>query len=583
MALTDHIIPERTRTLYRRLLLDGAREHWVGYAVGIGLLFIVSGATAAMAYIMKDVINELFVERRQEMIQWIAFLVMGIFVVRGLATYGNAMILARIGNKIIAKLQRRMFRHLLAQGAEYYDTHSIGDVVVRFSNNVGSARAAIDLLILSVGRDLVSLLALVGVMVVQNGTMSLVAVVVAPPAVIAVGWLTQRVKRIARQAIDANARIISRVREGYQGGRVIKAFNLEDHMIEGMDREITEVRGLSDKAVKYATLTVPMMDLAGGFAVGAVIAFAGWRIASGADDPGAFFSFLTALLLAYEPARRLARFQVQLQAHLVGVELMYEFLDRPAQEAPADRPKLAVTEGQIAFQKVSFAYGEASAVEDLSLICPGGKVTALVGASGAGKTTVFELIERLREAQAGQILIDGQDIAALDLADLRRHIALVNQQNFLFAGTLRENIRLGRLDASDAEIEAAAKAANAHEFIMEHADGYDRVMGDEAGLSGGERQRLAIARAMLREAPILLLDEATSALDAASEARVNEALGRLMQGRTTLVIAHRLATVRDADQICVLDRGRLIEQGTHRDLIAQKGAYARLHALQFAD
>ena len=582
MALIDRLISPDTRVQYRRLLWDEARDYWQHYAAAMVLLLLVSAATGGTAWIVKDVINELFVNQNAGLIVWIAAGVTGLFVVRGLATYGSAVILARVGNRIVARLQRRAFAHLLRQNAEFYDQYTLGDVMARFAGAANSARGAIDLLVMSIGRDLVSLVALIAVMVIQNPAMSLIAVVIAPPAVLVVGWLTGRVKTITRASIEAGASITTQAREVYQGARVVKAFGLEDHLSGVMDRKIEEVRGLANQSVRYSTLTVPMMDLLGGLAIGSFIAFAGWRIASEAQDAGAFFSFLAALLMAYEPARKLARFQVQLQAQMVGVGLLYEFLDRPGTQVQAstgDGPDLG--QGAVALNDIRFAYGDRPALNGLTLEAPGGKVTALVGPSGAGKSTVFELLTRFRIPDSGDIRIGSHAIGDIALADLRRNIALVGQQTFLFAGTIRDNIRLGRLDATDAEIEDAARAANAHDFIQALPQGYDSPVTDDGGLSGGERQRIAIARAMLRRAPILLLDEATSALDAESERAVQDALGRLMQDRTTLVIAHRLATVRNADVIHVIEAGCVAESGTHDALLAKDGIYAGLYRLQF--
>ena len=586
MALIDRLINPEDRVLYHRIVMENAAGHWRGYAISMGLLLMVSGSTAAMAWIMRDVINGLFVDKDLAAIRVIAIMVVGIFLIRGIATFGNAVILTKIGNQIVAALQKRMFDHLLRQDARFYDKFSLGDVYVRFGGGASSIRGVIELLILSLGRDVVSLISLVAVMVIQNPSLSLISVLVAPPAILGVGWLSKKVKALTRQSIDAGARIMNRVREVYQGARVVKAFTLEDHIGAKMHEEILYVRALANQSVRYSTLTVPMMDILGGAAIGGVIAFAGWRLTEGAADPGAFVSFLTALLLAYEPARRLARLKIQLDAQMVNVKLMYGFLDEPATEVDLDRRSgvdlSAGAEGAtIRLNDVRFAYGDRPALNGLTLEAPGGKVAALVGASGAGKTTVFEMLTRFRIPDSGSITLGGHAIGDLALADLRSNIALVGQQTFLFSGTIRENIRMGRLDATDAEIEAAARAANAHEFIIDRPGGYENVVTDDGGLSGGERQRIAIARAMLREAPILLLDEATSALDAESEARVQEALARLMVGRTTLVIAHRLATIRNADVIHVMDAGQVVESGTHDALLARGGFYNRLHDLQF--
>ncbi|MEL7470173.1 MAG: ABC transporter ATP-binding protein [Pseudomonadota bacterium] len=585
MALLDQIISRESRENYRRLLLDGARQHWKGYAMAIGLLLVVSWSTAMMAYIMKDVVNELVDNEDAVLVAWIAAAVTGLFLVRGFATYLNAVILMRIGNKIVARLQERLFNHLLQQDTEFYDQHSLGDVMIRFNGTANAARAAIELLIVSLGRDLVSLIGLIVVMFIQDFYLSLIVLLIGPLAALAVGWLTKRVKEIAYRMLTATVRITDGVKEIFLGARIVKAFKLEDHMYEKMSSLVHDVRRLSDDAIKYQTATVPMMDILGGLAVGSVIAYAGWQVATGSQDLGTIVSFIAALLMAYEPARRLARFQVQLNTHMVGVEIMYTFLDSPAGSPPQQgAAPLAPGPRAIALKDVVFAYGETPALNGLSIACPAGKVTALVGASGAGKSTVFDLIERFRSPQSGTVEIDGRDIADTNLADLRDVIAMVNQQTYLFSGSIRENIRFGRLNATDAEVEAAARAANAHEFIAARPGGYDsEIANDGSGLSGGERQRIAIARAILRDAPILLLDEATSALDAETEARIQEAFARLMKGRTTLVIAHRLATVRNAHVIHVLDRGKLLESGTHDQLIERGGHYAYLYDLQFRE
>ncbi|TVQ54634.1 MAG: ABC transporter ATP-binding protein [Rhodobacteraceae bacterium] len=569
--------------LLLRLLAENGRAHWRGYALALALMAVAAGATALSAWIMRDVINEIFVARRRDMVVLIAAGVAAIFTVKGAATYGQQRILSRIGNRIVADVQMRLFDHVQRQRVDFFDQYAFGDVATRIGNNARSARLAIDLVATSLGRDLLSVIALSLVMVVQNPKLSIIALLVAPPAVLGVGRLVRRVKKIARQEFQSLTEVLGTVKETAQGARVIRAFGLEGLMRARMAKAVDGVRRRADGVARLSAATGPLMDTLAGFAIAAVILIAGNQVIGGRSDAGSFFAFVTALLLAYDPAKRLAKLNVALQTHLVGVDLMYQLLDSPARIADAPGAKaLPAARGEVRFEGVRFRYGDAPALDGVDLTARAGEVTALVGPSGAGKSTVFALIERFYDPDAGRVTIDGVDIREVDAASLRAAIAYVGQDAFLFDVSVRDNIRMGRLDATDAEIEAAARAANAHAFIAALPGGYDAPVGENgARLSGGQRQRIAIARAMLRGAPILLLDEATSALDAESEAAVAEALERLMAGRTTIAIAHRLATVRHAAAIHVLDHGQVVESGTHATLTAKGGLYARLAALQF--
>jgi subfamily B ATP-binding cassette protein MsbA len=580
-ALDD---PDSDVGLVRRLLAETARTHVRAYLWAMLCMGGVAAATAASAWILRDVINDIFIERRGEMIAPIGFAVCAIFIVKGLATYGQSVIMARIGAGIVAQVQKRIARHVLGQSLAFYDGAVAGDLTTRVAHNAAAARDLINSLVTAAGRDALSVLALVGVMIVQDPGLALLALLVAPPAVIGTAWLMRRVKGLAKAEFLSQARIVSTMNQAVRGVRVVKAYRLEGRIGGELEDAIDDVEARSVGIARLRALSSPLMETLGGLAISAVILWAGWRVVALGGDPGSFFSFIAAFLLAYEPAKRLARLNVAMQARLVGVRLLYELLDTPntLQEAPDARP-LRLSGGAVRLEDVSFAYGSAPALRGLTLEAEAGRVTALVGPSGSGKSTVFNLIARFYDADEGAVTIDGQDVRGLTFESLRGALALVTQDSFLFDGTVRENVLAGRPDADDAALEQAARDANLDEFLPRLPGGWEAQVGEGGGrLSGGQRQRVAIARAMLRDAPILLLDEATSALDAESEAHVQEALGRLMQGRTTLVIAHRLSTIRNADRIVVLDGGRAVESGDHAALVAADGAYRRLHDLQFA-
>jgi len=575
--------PDGTVQTIKRLLSENIRAYIPRYALAFVFMGFVAATTAASAWIMKDVINEVFINRDKEMIYVIAGAVIAIFTLKGASTYGQMVVLSRVGNAIVADLQKKLFKRLTEQDQAYFDRMSLPELSIRVNSGAGAARSVIDMLVLSLGRDVLTLIGLVLVMVVQDPLMSLLALVIMPPAVVGVSLLVKRVKTYAKRQVVSNAKIGMTLQETVLGVRIVKAFGIESAMQKRMAASIAEVQSQSNKIASLTARTSPLMETLGGFAIALVIFYGGFSVVELGKDPGAFFAFITALLLAYDPARRLARLNVNLGKAIVGVRLMYELIDEePDLVKVEDAPEMKVTAGQVALEDVRFSYGEGAALTGLSLTAEGGKTTALVGASGAGKSTVFALIERFYDPQSGRIVIDDQPVEAVSMSSLRGNIAYVSQESYLFNMSVRDNISVGKPDATPAQIEAAARAANAHDFVMELPSGYDTLAGQGGGrLSGGQRQRIAIARAMLRDAPILLLDEATSALDAESESKIQSALETLMAGRTTLVIAHRLSTVRHAHRIHVLDQGRVIESGSHDDLFEHDGIYRRLCELQF--
>jgi ATP-binding cassette, subfamily B, bacterial MsbA len=572
-----------TLALIRRLLVDEALTHWPLYAMAFVLMGIAAAATALTAYLLGTMTNEAYVKHNFHGIVVIGVVAMVIFAVKGFATYGGTVTLSRIGNRIVADNQRRMFDKLLHENMSFFADRHSSEFIARLTTGASAVSSVLNLLITAIGRDLMSLIGLVIVMITQDPIMSLGGLIVAPPAIFFLRKLVRRVRNIARLQFTSGTRIIETMQEALQGLRMVKAFSLEDEMQRRLDVSVSAVERDSNKMARVSNRSGPLMETLGGFAVALTMIYGGYRgIASGAT-PGQFVSFLAAFLLAYEPAKRLARLNMDLNNGLVGVRVLYEIIDSPPGESQdSERPPLRLANARLEFADVRFAYRAGTPVlRGMSFVAQPGKLTALVGPSGGGKSTVLDLILRFYTVDSGRILIDDQDIANVSRASLRQQIAYVGQVVQLFRGSIRDNIALGRLGASEAEIVAAAKAAHAHDFISGFPLGYDTPVGEHGlQLSGGQRQRIAIARALIKNAPIILLDEPTAALDSESEQYVQEALAELRKGRTTLVIAHRLSTITHADNILVVEAGQVVESGRHDELLRKSGRYASFYRLQ---
>jgi ATP-binding cassette, subfamily B, bacterial MsbA len=560
--------------MLKRILAENGRDYVGTYAFAIACLVIVALTTAFTAWIMEAVVNEAFANQRADVVWLICGSILVAFVLRGLASYGQAVALAKVGNNLVARYQRRLFDHLMALSVGFFSDMRSAQIAAQISQNVTGIRDVLNLTITSLSRDLLTLIALIGVMLSKDAVLTLVVFLVAPPLLIALRYISKRLRSATRESVELNSHVLGAMQETVQGITIVKAFTMEDQLrgrmqvlIDGAERRANRIVGLTER-------TSPLTETLAGIAISGVLAYAAFRSIYGDVLPGAFFAFVTALLLAYEPAKRLARLQVNLERAIVNARMIYEILDIEP---------LAVADARIVFDGVSFSYKPGEPIlTDVSFTAEAGRTTALVGPSGAGKSTVISLIPRFHDPQAGRIVIDGQDIAHVTKASLRGAIAYVSQQPYLFEGTIRDNLRYGRPDASDGEIEAAARQAHAHDFILAQPQGYDTPVGENGiTLSGGQRQRLSIARALVRNAPVLLLDEATSALDTESEALVQSALETAMAGRTVIVIAHRLSTIARADKIIVMQHGRVAEEGRHDELARrQEGIYARFHRMQ---
>ncbi len=568
----------------KRIIAENGRDHIRGYIFAIICLATVALTTAFTAWIMESVVNEAFANKRADLVWLICGSILAAFVLRGLASYGQAVTLSKIGNNIVARYQRRLFAHLMTLSLGYFTESRSAHLAAQISQNINGIRDVLNLTVTSTARDLLSLIALIGVMIFKDPMLTLIVFVVAPPLLYALRYISKRLRAATKEAIIFNSHVLGAMQETVQGIAIVKAFTMEEQLERKVGTTIDAAEKRSNRIARLSERTSPLTETFAGLAISSVLAYAAFRSIYGDMLPGAFFSFVAALLMAYEPAKRLAKLQVQMERAVVNARMIYEILDmQPHQREKPGAADLAITDASIEFRGVTFAYGDGEKVlKGIDFVAEGGKTTALVGPSGAGKSTVITLIPRFYDPSSGEILIDGQNIADVTKASLRKHIAYVSQQPYLFEGTIRDNIRYGRPDATDAEIEDAARLAYAHDFITAQPLGYDTPVGENGvTLSGGQRQRLSIARALVRNAPILLLDEATSALDTESEAAVQKALDQAMHGRTVVVIAHRLSTVIKADKIIVMHEGRIAEEGTHESLAQRPdGLYARLNNLQ---
>ena len=576
--------PENTpaRALYGRLVREAVTPYAGWFAVAVLCMGAIAVSTAALAWLMDPVVNRVFVERRADLLWPIGLGVFATFAIKGAATYGQTVIMTRAGQTILTDLQNRLFRHLLRMDLNFFASNRTGALISRLTTDINAMRVAVSTALTALGRETLSIILLVGVMFYQDWMLATIAFVAFPAAAFPVAALGRRLRKVTANTQAQTGSFMTLVEQSLSGIRLVKGYHMEAYEAGRAAAITAAIRDLIIRAERVKALASPLMETLGGVAVTIVIVYGGWRVIQGDTSAGAFFSFITALLSAYRPMKALANANAQINEGLAGAERLFSVLDtEPVLSDAPGASALKVGRGEIRFDKVSFSYtGDIPALTKLSFAVPSGKTTALVGPSGAGKTTILNLIPRFYDVTDGAVTIDGQNVREVTMASLRESIALVSQEVVLFDDTVRANIRYGRPGAAEADIEAAARAAGAHDFIGALADGYETMVGARGQtLSGGQRQRLAIARALLKDAPILLLDEATSALDTETERQVQAALETLKKGRTTLIIAHRLSTIAAADQICVVDQGRVVEVGAHSTLVETNGLYARLHAI----
>ncbi|HKB25641.1 MAG TPA: ABC transporter ATP-binding protein [Methylomirabilota bacterium] len=573
----------RVAAPYRRLV-PYLRPHVPVLVVGSLLALIVSAMEGLTAWLVKPVMDDIFIRRDVVMLRLIPLVLLAVYVVKGVARYLQSYLMAAAGERVVARLRRDLYTHIQTQPLSFFsDLHS-ADLMSRILNDVGRlARLSSGVLVMAV-RQIGTIVALLGVMLTREWALTLTALVAVPFIALIVRGIGGRLYRINKRTQERIAQLAVLLHESFSGTKIVKAFGRERHEQARFDALNDRLVALSLKNVRADEITEPLMEIAGAFGIMAALWYGGYQVIQGHMTPGTLFSFTAAALMLYGPVRRLSRSLNVVQQSTASVERVFHILDMPP--AIADRPGAARLEtfgGELRFEHVDFRYADAGelTLKDITLDIRKGEVVAFVGMSGAGKSTLMDLLPRFHDVAAGRITLDGRDVRDVTQASLRAQMGIVTQETFLFSDTVRYNIAYGKPEATPEAIERAARQAHAHDFIVACPEGYDTLVGERGvRLSGGQRQRIAIARAFLKDPPILILDEATSDLDAESEFMIQQALADLMRGRTVLVIAHRLATVRSADRIVVVHDGRIAEIGRHDQLLARDGIYRRLYALQ---
>ena len=577
---------ESSKFLVRRLLRNQLWPQRKRIFLTFLCMVLVAGTSASMIYLLKDVVDQVLIARDRSMLYLLPAAIIGLAIISGMAGYFEAINMEIIGHRMVANLQTSMYRGVIRADLQFFHDNSVGNLISRFINDANLLRYSMAKALTGLVKDSLLVIFLSMILIFHNWSLALLTVFVFPLALYPIVRIGKRIRKISRNTQVETGDLTTILDETFQGARHVKAYTMEQRETERASDAIERVFVLTRKAARVQAISRPLMESLGGIALACAILYGGLQVIDGTMTTGELASFMAALLAAYKPMKNIANLNATLQQGLAAAQRVFSVLDLRSNitEREDARPILN-TRGKIGFEDVHFRYTDKStALNGINLDIEAGKTVALVGPSGAGKSTILNLIPRFYDVESGKVTIDGQDVRDLTMESLRNNIALVSQEILLFDDTVRANIAYGKPDATEEEIVRAAAAAGAAEFISEFADGYDtHVGGMGAKLSGGQRQRVAIARAMLKDAPILLLDEATSALDTETERQVQAALSRLKEGRTTLVIAHRLSTIVDADCIFLMENGRVMETGTHAELVVKNGAYAKLYAMQFAD
>lgn len=579
------LVLPKIRKRHKRLLAE-IRVHWGRLALAMMSSFLMAATQVSIAYLIKNVIDDIFVKKDEEMLALMPFVVVGIFLVRGIGYLGQEYFIGSVGQRIIRNLRDALYQKIMGLDLSFFQAERTGGLMSRITWDTFIIRDMVSRSVTGLVRDFFTIVGLIGVVFYRDATMALYAVVILPIAYYPVMYFGKKVRKASSASQDAMSDLSAFLQETFSGVKIVKAFCAEAHETEKFKNKTERIFRLELKAVLARSLSSPIMEALAGVGIALVVGYGGFQVIVGKSTPGTFFSFMAAVLMLYDPVKKLSYTNNSIQEGLAATDRIFDLLETGARvKEKADAVVLAPGPHSVSFRDVGFSYDTGEKVlSGISLDVNPGEVTALVGASGGGKTTLVNLIPRFFDVTEGRVTIDGCDVRDFTLKSLRRRMAVVTQEPILFNDTVARNIAYGRPDASREDIEAAAKAAFAHDFVADLPQGYDSVIGELGNrLSGGEKQRLAIARAILADAPILILDEATASLDTQSERLVQKALENLMEGRTVFVIAHRLSTIRHANRILVVSGGRIAEEGSHEELLLKGGAYRKLHDLQFTE
>lgn len=576
-------IDAEAKNLARRILKEHVLPYRRKFALAVMFMILAAIANSAIPFLLQPVFDNVFQNPDVGMLFLVCGGVFAAFLFKGIASFGESVIMTDVGQKIITDMQSRLFAHLMKADLAFFHQTNSGDLLSRFTNDVNQMRNAVATALVGLGKDFFSLTFLIALMFYRDWVLAAATFVLFPSIILPIARIGRRVRKVADSTQSEMGLLTTQLTQVFQGIRMIKAYGLENHEIERTQTVLNRILGLIRRTIRIRSASHPIVETLGGLSITTVIAYGGWQVMHHARTTGEFISFIGALILAYEPLKRLSNLNANIQEGLAAGSRVFATIDilPTIVDKPTARTMNRVR-GDIYFDQVTFQYApEITALKKITLSIPAGSTVALVGHSGSGKSTFVNLIPRFYDVTEGTISIDGHALEDFTLASLRQQIALVSQEITLFDDTVFHNIAYGCLTATHEEVMAAAQSAAAHDFIMSLPQGYDTIVGENGvNLSGGQRQRIAIARAMLKNAPILLLDEATSALDTQSERLVQTALTRLMAGRTTLVVAHRLSTIVDATCIYVLNQGEIVESGSHHELLALKGHYAQLWQTQ---